>query len=287
MLLCKPSFALLIIAAAMLAGCQKPQPAPTTEVQIVSAPAIPTDPADAAWNSAPEYVAKLLLQDLVEPRLMTASTAEVKVRALTSGSDLAVRLQWSDATKNDLPGPARFSDACAVQVPSKVEPGVPAPQMGEPGKPVELVFWNAAWQATVDGRGDSIKDIYPNASIDHYPFQAASLQKDSDAQKEMAVRYAPARAAGNPLAGPHTSPVQDLIAQGPGTLTPASAATSTGRGTRSGDGWTVVMVRKLPTGLSAATPSQIAFAVWNGAEEEVGARKMRTGWIPLTMQGKP
>ena len=33
-----------------------------------------------------------------------------------------MRLQWSDPTKNDLPGASRFTDGCAIQVPSRVEP---------------------------------------------------------------------------------------------------------------------------------------------------------------------
>ena len=275
----------MLLAGAVIAGCEKHVATPTRDVQIVAVPAIPTDVADPAWNAAPEHVAKLLMQDLVEPRQLKATTAEVRVRAVASGPDLAVRLQWADTTKNDISAPSKFSDGCAIQVPSKVEVGVPAPQMGEADKPVEIVFLNASWQSEVDGRGDTIKALYPNASIDHYPHDAASLQKGSDAQKAMAARYSPARALGNPSASPRTSAVQDLVAKGPGTLAPASASSSTGRGVRTADGWSVVIIRKIPAGLSATIPSQIALAVWDGAQEEVGARKMRTGWITLSMKG--
>ena len=41
------------------------------------------------------------------------------------------------------------------------EPTVPAPQMGEAGRSVEITYWSAAWQAIVDGRGDTIQDVYP------------------------------------------------------------------------------------------------------------------------------
>jgi len=41
----------------------------------------------------------------------------------------------------------------------------------------------------------------------------------------------------------------------------------------------------MPEGLTPKTPSQIAFAVWEGGAQEVGARKMRTGWIPLSIRG--
>ncbi len=203
---------------------------------------------------------------------------------MQDGKEMAVRLEWIDATKNDVPGPAKFYDACAIQLLSKVEPSLPAPQMGEPGRPVEITYWNAGWQATVDGRGDSIKDIYPNASIDHYPFEAPSLQKGSEAKREMAARYAPARALGNAMSGPRQTPVQDLIAEGPGTLTPAKVTTSEGKGRRTETGWSVVIKRRMPQGVSPQVRSEIAFAVWEGSQQEVGARKMRTGWIPLSMQ---
>ena len=39
--------------------------------------------------------------------------------------------------------------------------------------------------------------------------------------------------------------------------------------------------------LSAQTGSQVAFAVWEGGQAEVGAPKMRTGWIALAMFRKP
>jgi DMSO reductase family type II enzyme heme b subunit len=89
------------------------------------------------------------------------------------------------------------------------------------------------------------------------------------------------------MAGPREKPVQDLIAEGPGTLTAASSTTSDGRGERSEDGWTVVITRLLPEGFDTAAPAQVAFAVWEGSQEEVGARKMRTPWITLTKLEKP
>jgi hypothetical protein len=232
-------------------------------------------------------VAVLLLQDLVEPRLLESSVRQVRVRALTDGARIAFLLCWSDDTRDDALGAARFFDACAVQMPAGAGPGVPAPQMGEPGRAVEITLWRASWQATVDGRGDSITDIYPNASIDHYPFEAAALEKGSATQKDAAARYAPARRLSNPMAGPRARPLQDLIADGPGTLRPADRQDSRGRGVRTADGWAVTIARGAPEGLSGAAPAQVSFAVWEGSREESGSRKMRTGWIPLVVEAAP
>jgi len=176
-------------------------------------------------------------------------------------------------------------DACAVQVPTKLEANVPDPQMGGQGKTVEITYWRADWQASVDGRPDSLKELYPNASVDGYPFEARSLEKGSAAQAEMATRYAPARAVGNRRVGPREAPVEDLIADGPGTLSPAPPAGSKAKGVKSENGWSVVITRKLPNGLTPGGRTQVAFAVWEGAHQETGARKMRTGWVPLLMKG--
>lgn len=276
--------ALALVAVGVCTGCQQQIPVPPANVIVVQAESLPSDGADAAWSAAPEYVAQLIPQDLVEPRLMKPSTAQVRVRAITDGRELAVRLAWADAAQNDVPGPDGFCDACAIQLPSRTEAIVPAPQMGETGRPVEITYWNAAWQAMVNGRGDTIQDIYPHANVDYYPFKSRPLESDADARHAMELRYAPARALHNAMAGPRQTPVQDLRAEGPGTITTAADSTSTGRGHYSADGWVVVIRRRLPAGVSTSTGTQIAFAVWEGGQGEAGARKMRTGWIPLSLQ---
>jgi len=136
----KRSSSVVLLAAAALAAvaCQKAPPTSTAEVVVVERASLPSDPNDAAWQDVPVHPAALLPQDLMEPRLLKPTTAEVRVRAITDGTRIALRLDWTDPTKNDLPGPARFSDACAVQFPAKVTAEMPGPFMGEKGKPVEI-----------------------------------------------------------------------------------------------------------------------------------------------------
>jgi hypothetical protein len=156
--------------------------------------------------------------------------------------------------------------------------------MGEAGKTVQISFWRADWQAIVDGRADDITALHPNAKPDHYPFQAGPLKNDPAAQAEASLRYAPARSLGNYRQGPREHPVEDLIAEGPGTLTPSPQTFSKGKGVRTHTGWAVVITRPVPEGLSKEKPSQIAFAVWEGSHGETGARKMRTGWVNLILK---
>ena len=264
-------------------GCtKKGPPVSESEVKAVFEKTIPSSIDDKAWESASVHHAKLLLQDMVEPRLMQTSTAFVDVQSVTDGQKIVFRLQWNDPTMDDTPGPGRFGDAVAVQLPAATTSDVPAPQMGENGKPVEITYWSAVFQAMVNGRKDDIHAIYPQAKVDHYPFEAAPLKPGSAAQQEMAKRYAPARSLENPMSGPRTVPVQDLVAEGPGTLRPAEKLLSSGSGKHSQNGWTVILVRPLPNGAQPGGRTQVAFAVWEGSHQEVGARKMRTAWIPLS-----
>lgn len=274
---------LMIIVLLFAVACKKAQVA-TPEVNVVQVKELTLDPNAPVWDPVSLHISKMILQDLVEPRLMEPSTPEVQVKAITNGNEVAFRLEWADESQSDMPGPRHFIDGCAVQLPSMVDPNVPAPQMGEVGKTVEISYWRADWQAIVEGRADNINAIYRNASIDHYPAEAKPLENNPQAQAEAAVRYAPARALGNRRAGPRDQPVEDLIGEGPSTLSPAPNAISKGKGVRTKNGWAVVITRPIPFGFSASTPSKIAFAIWEGSHIEVGARKMRTGWVPLILK---
>jgi hypothetical protein len=282
------SYAVGAIALALLPSCKHAAPTPvlTADVHVVSNSVLPSAPDDPIWNTTPAHHERLLPQDMVDPRLMTPSTPEVAVQAITNGTEVVFRLAWADTTQSDVPDTGRFSDACAVQLPSTAAADIPAPQMGESGRPVEITYWSAAMQASVNGRPDNINAIHPNAPPFHYPFEAAPLKSGSPEQAEAARRYAPAKAVGNVVSGPYDRPVQDLIAEGPGSLRPAQKTTSQGKGVRTKTGWEVVIRRAWPAGLQSARQSQVAFAVWEGAHQEAGARKMRTAWVPLSVEAQ-
>ncbi len=279
----------LTVAAGMvlLAACSGPPPPPATEVRAAVVDRLPDSPGDTAWSGAPVMDVQMLPQDLVEPRLLAPSVSRVQVQALHDGARLAFRLRWEDTGAEDHPGPARFPDACAVQLPRVAAADVPAPQMGEPGRPVDIVYWRASWQASADGRPDTIEALMPGAVVDHYPFAAPSLEEGSEIQRRFADRYAPARALGNVMEGPREQPVQDLVAEGPGTLRPAGSQSATGRGARTAAGWEVVLARPLPASLGPGGRTQVALAVWEGGRDEVGSRKMRSGWVPLVVEEAP
>lgn len=244
----------------------------------------------AAWRQAPVMTVALTPQDLVEPKLATPGVATVTVQALHDGRELALRLRWTDATRDVLGGPGRFSDAAAIELPlADADP--PDPAMGSHGKAVQIVYWKAAWQETAD----PVAALRPRMHVDLYPFEAAAPEQ----RAALARQYAPARGAGNPiLTRPEGSPVQDLFAEGAGTLTAAKNGRSTGRAEWREGAWTLILVRPLapatepgasapPARLVPGQRASAAFAVWDGSAGHVGAKKMRSVWVPLHLEAAP
>ena len=121
-----PWLPMLAVVLAVACG-EGSAPAPhATEVVAERRAALATAPDAPEWRGLPTFAAALIPQDMVEPRLLAPSTAEVRVQALTDGTRIAFRLAWPDPTADDTPGPSRFSDACAVQLPARTEADVPA-----------------------------------------------------------------------------------------------------------------------------------------------------------------
>lgn len=280
---------IIAILALSLPACSR---GPVVDATQVSASfvrgGLPTeDPASSIWDRVPEHPAALMVQDVTEPRLTTPGVGLVKVRAVHDGTTIVFRLQWDDPTQNIIPDSGVSSDAAALQFPVLPGADVPNAAMGEAGKPVHITYWKAVWQDDAEraetGR-DRIAALHPNAAIDHYPAQAGG-----EAREEMERRYAPAAAAGNPILTARNGAVQEIVAEGFGSSTAAPGQQASGRGVWANGRWRTAIARPLTEGPGAANlqPGQttyVAFAVWDGAERQTGARKMRSGWIRLLLE---
>jgi DMSO reductase family type II enzyme heme b subunit len=282
----------VVLALGALAGCAREPAVDTRQVsaRLVTEELPMEDPASRLWNSVPDHPARLMVQDVTEPRLVEPGVELVRVRALHDGRWVVFRLEWEDAGADLIPESGRSSDAAAIQFPVGAGADVPDAAMGEQGQGVLIWYWKAAWQADDEraaaGDGDRIATLYPHATTDHYPFEA-----NPEARGEMERRYAPARAAGNPVAvRPHAGPVQVLSAEGFGNTTIAGVQQAAGRGVWQNGRWTATIARPLEAGrdlaaLEAGTRTYVAFAIWDGASGHAGARKMRSGWVPLVLEG--
>lgn len=295
----RPAGTLLVLSVTLsVAACE---PRPAIKTAQVTARRIQTvlpvrDPDAVAWHNVPEYPASLMVQDVTEPRLREPGVTLMRVRALHDGTSVAFRLEWDDSQKDLIPESGRSSDAVAIQFPSVSGSDLPDAAMGQAGKSVRIWYWKAVWQdddewARFGGAADRIARLYPRASVDHYPFQAAPVLGDAVVSSEMARRYAPARATDNPITvRPEGGTVQVLAAEGFGTTTPTSSQAGSAVGRWLEGRWATVIARPINAGedLAPLTPgvrTYIAVAVWDGAGRHTGSRKMRSGWIPLMLEG--
>lgn len=241
-----------------------------------------TDPLAALWGDLPAFEAKLQAQQVAPPVLAETSVDGLLVRAAHDGSQLAFHLEWRDSGVDELEVIDRFRDAVAVQLP--LGPGEPpSVTMGGPGKPVHILQWKASWQADIDTGLKGVKDAFPNAFNDVYPELLLG-------EKGAAVFY-PGRYVGNPLsARTKPSPVEEMTAEGFGTLTTLADQAATGKGVFADGAWKVVIALPMQggegkAGLQPGATTRVAFAAWNGGSGDRGSRKQWADWTALEIEG--
>jgi len=266
--------ALLAIAVAPPVGAQ----APIIAVRVPGAGPI-ADPAATVWKDARPRKIALLPQTVALPHRASPAVKELSVRAVHNGGWIAFLIEWKDPTMSDRLMVDSFGDQVAVQLPIDAGATAPSPMMGNPGGRVNIMQWRAALQHDIDKGPRSIKDLYPNAWSDVYPDEVLGA---TDARP-----YAGALGIENPVSRGIASPVLDQMAEGWGSMTVKPDQHAVGKGVWKDGAWRVVISRplvsddlnapRLPPGVRTVA----AFAVWEGGEREVGARKGWTPWIPL------
>jgi DMSO reductase family type II enzyme heme b subunit len=272
----------LVLAAALLAGA-RPDGVFSRDT-LFEVKAI-QDADSPLWAKAPRYTVALSPQNIVAPMNLKPATTQLIVQSLHDDRGrIAFRLEWADPSPDMLPRLNQFPDAVALQFP--LDPrNPPAPMMGHrPGGRVNIVQWRADWQRDVDKGNISVKDLYPNAVVDA-PVDKVYKGQDMEA-------FSAGRNIGNIVSQPDKPrAVQDLMAEGYGSLTPKPIQHAEGRGTWRRGKWRVVIVRSMEAdfdkdaaGLPAKSLSQIGFAVWNGGSGERGSRKAWAPWVPLTIE---
>jgi hypothetical protein len=276
----------VLVAVAMTLsfnGSALAQQVPTVSAAYVQQ--VSSDPFDPSWSTAPLATIPLTPQILALPRLQTVSISTVYVRAVNDGQRIGFRLDWADPTRDaHALIPNQFRDSAAVMVASAQ--GVPNICMGSPGQVTNLWHWKADWQEDLDRGYQEVVDAYPNFFKDYYPFVTGSppFRLPADFNSPDAKRYLIGQSAGNPLSQPNrVSPVEEMLSTGFGTATHRADQTVEGQGVWADGRWQVTFVRPLATAgaeavaLDGLTQVPVAFAVWNGANAEVGARKQLSG----------
>lgn len=232
-----------------------------------------TDPASGAWKQAPQLQLPLSVQG-ASYATGGGSIAAVGAQALHFQDRVYIRLEWADPTKDETTTRVQdFSDAAAIEFPSKSTTSVPSICMGQAGAGVNIWQWRADSQAGIKDPAD----VYTNSLVDAYP------------SKED-IFYT-ARAAGNPYADPKQGPTQTLIAQAFGTLAKANIQDVKGQGSYANGKWTVVFERQLAGGdndqatFTMGKPTDMAIAVWNGSDGDRNGRKSVSSFLKLSLMG--
>ena len=244
-----------------------------------------TDPDAGAWDDAQRVLVPLVAQQIAQPYLDKAGVSELHVRALNNGAEVALLLEWDDDLVDDLDGIRRYHDAVAVQLPTRSGSTPPALTMGSPGAPVHVLQWRATWQRDIDSEGKTgVDQIYPAVVHDVMP--------DDVLPAETANLYWVGREAGNPLSqNVRTTPVEEVVAEGFGTVTHLPNQTARGVGVNEDGRWRVVVAvpserAGVGDALAPGTSWPVAFAVWLGSRENRGGRKHIATWQTLVLEAQ-
>lgn len=246
------------------------------------------DPEHKAWKSADSLAVRLLPQQMFYPRLQQATLQEMSVRALFNGQQLGFLIEWGDDKPDDLESIVTFRDAVAVMLPMNPAAERPPVFMGMAGKPVYILQWKASWQRDVDRGFQDVEQSYPRWFNDVYPGHPDLERLGMTA--EAARAFYPGLAAGNILSRQQrTSPVEELVAEGYGTLTTLPVQRALGRGVSARGKWKVSLGtpaagEDVPA-LKPGSSVPVAFAVWDGGKQQRGGRKHFADWIQVSLPG--
>lgn len=284
------------VGAALLASCVAEEshekkegaapPGPLTELVAgkVDVDLSTPDPSAAYWAGVPTGIVTLMAQPMVTPRPETTTTEALAVQAINDGTRIAIRLSWKDSEPSQAGHLGEFSDAAALEFPTRGG-APPAVMMGEKGNPVHLFHWRAQYQRDAEAGKPTMKDLYPNMSVDMYPMDFKDAKGGSQEDKE---KFNPGVVVGNPQSYAKQG-VDEIVAEGFSTSAVQEGHGSAARGVWQNGEWSLVIVRQLVveggSSLKAGEPSNIAFAVWQGGKGEVGSRKsVAMSWTPLVVQ---
>ncbi len=257
------------------------------------------DPNAVVWAEAMPIAIPLSAQLISKPRIWEAHVDKVTVRSVNDGNRISYLVEWSAPRESkDLLKHEDFRDAAAVQFPVTAEGQRPYFCMGQEDGTVNIWHWKADWEQDLAGFKD-IEDIYPNiavdtqkaligAQIDPYPLSPYQdeLQPDSEI-------FLTGKGAGNIFsdAGLREGAIENLVADGFGTLTTSNVQDVQGKGVYSSGSYKVIFSREMSAGdgLARFVPGKyqpVAFAVWNGAEGDRDGMKSVSSWY-LTIPGVP
>ncbi|MDN3515790.1 MAG: ethylbenzene dehydrogenase-related protein [Candidatus Brocadia sp.] len=225
------------------------------------------------------------------------SVNSAEVKAIHDGLAIYFKISWSDPKRNARAiAVQEFRDAVALMFPLGAVEITPAehfsPRMGDREKPTNLWHWKADWESDllVKGEFEDMEQQYPNMHDDwnSNPY-SAYYHRDLITSVEV---LSGGRAANNILSQPvRGRTVEDLNAEGFGTLTTQAHQDVNGCSKYEDGVWTVIIYRSLIT----EDPHDVQFvpggktfynmAIWNGGEQDRnGQKNISTQWHPAVLE---
>ncbi len=224
---------------------------------------IPSYPTDPAWEKLAPLPLPLSGQVITRPVWPEPSAQALSIRSIHNGQEVAFLMEWQDATKNEKLTPGVFRDGAAVALPLGNAPAFFC--MGQLDHYVNIWHWKADWQSDVDRR------------------LARAQQKKRKRGGIRRFEVIPRR----------PSSVEDLIGGGFSTLTSKkNQGRIKGQAEWKRGFWRVVMKRPLnrpgddlenEAVLQPGRMQAIAFAIWNGENNERNGQKAVVAWMQLVI----
>jgi hypothetical protein len=248
------------------------------------------EPFAAVWARAARRAVPVLPQNLTMPALAAPSIHEATLQSLTDGREISWRVSWADAAPDGNVETARFCDAVALQFPLARDASF---MMGAKDQRVQILHWKAAWQKDVDEHFQDVQDLHPNYWADLYWFAEgeAPFRVPGSFRRPEAQAWFVAHQAGNPMSDfDRSQPVEELVAEGFGSLTHQERSASVARGEWRDGTWAVVFRRPLLTDdpldyqFSPGGSGQVAVAIWEGSAGNVGGRKHYSDWVEFEVE---
>ncbi|MCH8062729.1 MAG: hypothetical protein IH861_09510 [Chloroflexi bacterium] len=272
-----------ILAIAAIATSLNASVVSALQTDIVShyvAEALPlADPGSPMWNQATSMDVPLSGQVTIAPKNALPSVTSMRVRSLNNGSWVAFLLEWDDPTKDVGGSLTSFKDSAAIQFPS--EEGQPFICMGVGRSRVQILHWRADFQQDIESGLPNASEIYPNMWVNIYPGGDDTV-------------FSTGLSAGNPLsAADKTSPVEDLLAGGFGTLTSEIHNDAVGWANWSDGSWKAVIARPMTTidvddaQFAGGMETSLALAAWDGGQGEINGKKSVSTWVSLRIEAPP
>lgn len=237
-----------------------------------------TDVDNPVWKKVKST--ELYLRSLSARR---GAVETISVASVNNGNKLAIRLQWKDPTQNAFSELTQdvFRDGAAVQFALGDATlhthghNEPFFGMGNRGKPVNIWHWKAGLEETLKAEAEQ---EYAGGGVDMDALIFGGIMSNPVAKLNATSENA----------------VEELNAEGFGTITlqPPDNQNVEGYGAWKDGFWTVVFVRdmektgKWDVDLTRTDSSLVAFAVWDGSNEDRNGRKVISVWQRLNILSK-